>query len=95
MTSARNIPIAAPTPPTHGPNSTLKTAGAKTCGQNLTPKIITGKIVHKAPIPAYKAAFTAVNVNCSDKEFDRFNRNRYASHLTLYSNLVLFDWRLI
>src|SRR5208283_2370983 len=81
MTSARNIPIAAPIPPTHGPNSMAKAAGAKTCGQNLTPKSIIGKTVHKAPIPAYKAAFTAVNVNCNERDPDRFNRNRHEGNL--------------
>jgi hypothetical protein len=55
----------------------LNVAGANTCGQNLTPNIIRGKAVHNAPIPAYTAAFTAVNVNSSDKDLDRLKDDRH------------------
>jgi len=62
--------MAAPAPPTHGPNKMLNVAGANTCGQNLTPNIIRGKAVQSAPIPAYTAAFTAVSVNSRDKDLE-------------------------
>lgn len=61
--SLAKIPIAAPTPPTHGPNSVAKIPGMITTGQNLTTPIGGGAKIPKyviIPTVAYRAAFIAV-----------------------------------
>lgn len=50
-----NIPMAAPVPPTHGPNKTAKIAGIKAAGQKATPPKLKPKLV-KYPTTAYRAA---------------------------------------
>jgi len=47
--------MAAPIPPTQGPNKTAKIEGITTAGQNATPPRLRPKLV-KSPIAAYKAA---------------------------------------
>ena len=58
-TSLRKIPIAAPTPPGHGPKITAKVAGTKTCGQIRTPKKV-GRLAENTPNVVYRAALTAL-----------------------------------
>jgi hypothetical protein len=58
--------MAAPIPPTQGPNKTAKMDGITTAGQNATPPKLRPKLV-KSPITAYKAAQMPIIATSNDR----------------------------